>query len=337
MNADQALQKLVSIMRRCHYSYSTEQNYSSWVRRYIGFLKTDKHGQTSEEKFQRFLSHLAREGVAASTQNQAFNAIIFFYKHVVEKPLGEVKALRAQGGHHERTAPTRSQMKAILSTVQDVHGYPIRLICFLLYGCGLRVSEPLNLRIKDVVIEEMKLIIRQAKHHKDRVVALPPALVPAIQKQMQIARTFYEYDREKGIPVTLPGLLAKKYKRAPFSWQWYWLFPSAKPCVFARDGQTYRYRVHEANVQKAVRTAARNLEIEGVVTPHNFRHAYATHLLDSGVKIKAVAQAMGHESIETTAGYDHSEPLSVPSPLELGRRQPPAPIILTSAVPLLAA
>jgi len=326
MNADAALEKLTAVLRRAHYSYSTEQTYCGWIRRYIGFLKVDRQGGTSEEKFARFLTHLAREGVSAATQNQAFNAVVFFYKHVAESPLGEVKALRARRGHRVRSAPTRPQVRELLRVIEDVHGYPTRLIAFLLYGCGLRVSEPLNLRIKDIDLENSKLTIREAKRNKDRIVNLPCALSQALSRQMVVARKFWELDQAREIPVPLPGLLAKKYKRAPFAWQWYWLFPSAKPCTHPRTGEIVRWRVHEANVQKAVREAARKLDMEGAITPHNLRHAYATHLLDSGIKMKAVAEAMGHESIQTTAGYDHSEPLNVPSPLDV--RKPVSPIFV---------
>lgn len=319
---DAEINRLREIIRRMHYSLSTEDTYVHWLRRYIGFLCGHRRiDQTAEEKFEAFLTHLARDGVSASTQNQAFNAIRFYYEQVRRQKLGDIKALRAKRGVHIRTAPTRGQVKEILRLVEDVHGYPTRLICFMLYGCGMRVTEPLNLRIKDIDLENSRIYIRQAKGGKDRVVNMPCKLANAIIHQMTIARSFWECDKANGTPVALPGLLGKKYKHAGLYWQWYWLFPSRKTCVCRRSGATVRWRCHENNVQKAVRNAARQLELDGVVTPHNLRHSYATHLLDAGAKMTAVAEAMGHESIETTAGYDHSEPLSVPSPLEI-REQP---------------
>jgi integron integrase len=316
---DTEIERLRSVIRMKHYSYATEDNYVQWLKRYIGFLLSFGHRELpAERKFEAFLSHLANnERVSASTQNQAFNAIRFYYENVRHEKLGDIKALRAKRPAHMRTAPTRSQVREILRRVQDVHGYPTRLISFLLYGCGLRVSEPLNLRIKDVDVENSRLFIRDAKGGKDRVVSLSCKLTNALIHQMKIARTFWEYDKANGIPVAMPGLLGKRHKNAGFYWQWYWVFPSRKPCVCRRSGATVRFRCHEANVQKAVRAAASQVELEGVVTPHNLRHSYATHLLDAGAKMTAVASAMGHQSIETTAGYDHSEPLSVPSPLDL--------------------
>lgn len=325
MNEEKALCKLVEVLRRAHYGLSTERCYVGWVRRYVGWLRKVRPVGSSEEKFAGWLTMLAKEGVSASTQNQAFNAVVFFYRHVLEAPLGNVKALRARRGARERTAPTRGQVRELLRLVEDVHGYPTRLIVFLLYGCGLRVSEPLNLRIKDLDFENGAIMVREGKRNKDRVVRMPRTLMRPLWDQVQRARLVWQADRAAGVPVPLPGLLARKYPRAPFSWQWFWLFPSAKPCRHPRTGETVRWRVHEANVQKAVRFAAQKLDFDGVITPHNLRHSYATHLLDAGVKMTAVAEAMGHESIETTAGYDHSEPLSVPSPMDIPRLAGPVP------------
>ena len=159
MNESSAIQRLVEIIRRKHLSLSTEQTYCGWVRRFIGFLRTDHHGKTSEERFERFLTHLAREGVSASTQNQAFNAVRFFYENVLGQKLSDISALRAKRGKRERHAPSREQVKAILDNAKDVHGYPTRLIVRMLYACGLRVSEPLNIRIKDIDLDNSLSLI----------------------------------------------------------------------------------------------------------------------------------------------------------------------------------
>jgi integrase len=295
---------------------STEESYCGWVRRFIGFLRSDRGGVGSEERFERFLSGLAREGVAASTQNQAFNAIRFFYGEVLKQELKDVNALRARRPARLRVAPGREAVRALMGDVRDVHGYPTRLIVRMLYGCGLRVNEPLNLRIKDVDFENSRLVIREAKRHKDRVVALPCSLVEDLREQVRVARRFYELDQVRRVPVPLPGLLSRKYRNAPFSWSWYWVFPSARPCEHPRTGEVVRWRVHEANVQLAVRESAARMSL-GVITPHHLRHAYGTHALEMGNSIKAIQNAMGHESMETTAGYLHADGLGVSSPLEV--------------------
>jgi integrase len=180
---------------------------------------------------------------------------------------------------------------------------------------GLRVSEPLNLRVKDVLLGESRLIIRGAKNGKDRVVALPCSLAPDLSAQLQFARGVWEMDQRQGIPVQLPGLLSAKYPHWQHAWSWAFVFPSRNTCPHPRTGQVVRYRCHEANVQRCVRAAARPLGL--AITPHHLRHAYATHNMNRGVPIKALAEAMGHATIETTAGYCHAEACSVPSPLEL--------------------
>lgn len=184
----------------------------------------------------------------------------------------------------------------------------------MLYGCGLRVAEPLNLRIKDVNLDGSCLCIRGAKGGKDRVVSLPPSLVPELAQQMEFARALWSRDRQNAIPVMLPQGLARKYPEYRFCWPWAWLFPAHHTCRHPSTGALVRYRMHEANVQRAVKWARRKLGIS--VLPHELRHGYATHCLERGTNPRAIQQAMGHKSLETTMGYLHAESLSVVSPLE---------------------
>lgn len=312
MTPDQALNRLREVVRRKHFALSTEQAYCHWLVRFMAFLPSCPKGDSSEEKVEAFLSSLARSGVSASTQNQAFNALVFFYRAAVGIPLGNVDALRAKRPAQIRQAPTVEETWALLAAVKDVHGYPTRLIVHLLYGSGLRVSEPLNLRIRDVCLRESRLLIRAAKGGKDRVVALPCSLAAGIRDQIESARVTWKRDVAAGLPVALPGLLAKKYPRSAFAWEWAWLFPSHSDCVHPRTGERVRWRCHEANVQRAVRAAS-----GGAVKPHELRHGFATHSLNRGVNPRAIQQVMGHASLETTMGYLHAEVLSVPSPLDL--------------------
>lgn len=261
-----------------------------------------------------FLTQLAHQDVSASTQTQAFNSLLFFYREVLKVEVGKVDSLRAKKPVHLRYAPEQHEVKALLAGCQDVGGYPTRLIVKLLYGCGLRVSEPLNLRVKDVLLAESKLVICGAKGGKDRFVSIPCSLVPELKAQLAHAKALAEKDRLAGVPVALPGLLAKKYPPWQFSPKWAFLFPSHQTCPHPRTGQTVRYRVHEANVQRCVRAAARPLGLD--LTPHHLRHAYATHCLNGGQNPRAIQQAMGHSQLETTMGYLHAEAMSVRSPLE---------------------
>jgi integron integrase len=316
MNLKNVLQRTKEIIRRKHYSYSTEETYCGWIARYSAWLKKQPSGLSSEHKLERFVTALAKQRVSASTQNQAFNAIRFLYVEVLNIKLGDVNGLRARREATIRYAPSKDETRAILQAVRDTHGYPTRLIVHLLYGAGLRVSEPLNLRIKDVCIADSRLIVRGGKGGKDRAVSLPCALIPAIKSQVKLARSMWERDAANGVPVPLPGRLDKKYPSSRFAWQWYWIFPSSSTCRHPRTGETVRWRCHEANVQRCVKAAASECDLGGVVTPHCLRHAYATHAMQQGAFVRDVQLSMGHVSLETTMGYLHAESGRVASPLE---------------------
>jgi integron integrase len=325
MNLIFAIEQLRCVLRRQHKALSTESNYLFWLRRYVKALGGMPDSLSSELKVERFLTGLARhQDVSASTQNQALNAILLFYKEVLGKPLQGIDALRAKRPPHLRHAPTVTETQALLQTVPDIAGYPTNLVARLLYGCGLRVAEPLNLRIKDVNLERLALFIVGAKGGKDRVVPLPPSLASELAHQIEFARAVWLRDQQNHIPLMLPHQLARKYPDYQFAWPWAWLFPAHHPCIHPRTGIRVRYRMHEANVQRAVKLARRKLGFS--VLPHELRHGYATHCLERGVNPRAIQQVMGHASLETTMGYLDAENLSVPSPLEtiLTAKLPPA-------------
>jgi len=301
--------RAVDLLRLQRKALTTERTYLHWMGSYIDFLSD--HGREfadSRSRLEAFLTRLAHRGCAASTQNQAFNALLYLYEQVLQEKLPEVRALRAKRPSTHRTALSREITLQLLDAVHDMAGYPTRLLARLLYGCGLRVSEPLNLRIKDVDLSSSKLIIRGAKGGKDRVVMLPCSLTAQLQTQMKHARAIWERDQVAGLPVEVPGELARKYPRAPHSWQWAWLFPSRTSCLHPRTGQRVRYRMHEANVQRAMKAAARTLGLESLATPHILRHCYATHQLDLGCNIRDLQTALGHSHVETTMLYTAAEP-----------------------------
>ncbi len=214
-----------------HLSVNTEKTYTQWLARYGAFLR-EQHclPDTTEEKMEAFLTRLARTGMSGATQNQAFNALLFFYREVLKQDLGPVDSLRAKRAESIRYCPSQSEVSQLLAAVSDVYRYPTRLITHLLYGCGLRVSEPLNLRIKDLDLKQSRLYIHQAKGNKGRVVLFPTCLRDPLERQLAVARDRAEKDRANAIPVALPGLLAKKYPWAARSERWAWLFPSHTIC-----------------------------------------------------------------------------------------------------------
>jgi integron integrase len=323
MNEIQAIERMRQVIRRQHKALATEDAYVLWLRRYMKALRHMPPGLSSEKRRETFLTDLAVEhDVSASTQNQAFNALLYFYMNVLDQSLGNVNALRASRPVHERHAPAPAETHALLQTVGNHGGYPTNLIARMLYGCGLRVSVPLNLRIKDIDLDRRRLCIRGAKGGNDRVVALPLSLIPELTRQIQAARVVWQRDKQDRMPLMLPHRLAKKYPEYQFSWGWAWLFPAHNPCRDPRSGTIVRYRVHEANVQRAVKHASRELGIS--VLPHELRHAFATDCLERGTNPRAIQMAMGHKSLETTMGYTHAEALSVYSPLDTLLIQPPA-------------
>jgi integron integrase len=292
-------------IRLLHFAHSTEQAYCGWVGRYYDFCLTLPRAWAPERKAEAFLSHLAvKAGVAARTQNQALAALLFLYGDVMGKPLGNIAALRAKKPVHERTAPSREQVRALRLAVKDRPNFPARLLVDLLYGCGLRVSEPLELRVKDVLWSENQLVIRAAKGGKDRRVPIPAGCAEPLRVQLERARQVWESDRKHtpSVGVSLPHQLARKYPSAPRTWQWFWVFPAAGHCTHPRTGEIVRYHLLHDLLQRAVREAAIQTGLDGLITPHVLRHAYATH---SREPIEALRQLMGHVSIETTSGYMH--------------------------------
>jgi integrase len=316
MTTPQAVEKMRAVIRLRHLAPATESAYCGWLARFGRFVaERCQSDWTPAQKMEAFLTQIAQQDVSASTQNGAFNALLFFYREVLQVEVGKVNSLRAKKEVHLRYAPERSEVMAMIAALKDEADYPTSLIVKLIYGCGLRVTEPLNLRVKDVLLEDSKLVLCGAKGGKDRFVSLPCSLVPELRAQLAFARSVAEKDRLGKLPVKLPGLLATKYPHWQFSPKWAFLFPAHRPCEFR--GQVVRWRIHEANIQRAVRKAARPLGLD--ITPHHLRHAYATHCLNGGQNPRAIQQAMGHAHLETTMGYLHAEALSVRSPLEGGR------------------
>jgi len=303
-------------VRSIHFAYSTEQTYCHWTARYYSYCLRLPWSMPPEKKAEAFLSYLAT-GVrlSARSQNQAFSALLFLYKEVLHRPLGGVDALRAKDYRHERTAPSRDQVQALRRAVVDRPHTPSRLLVDLLYGCGLRVKEPLELRIQDILWEENHLVIRAAKGFKDRRVPLPKCCIEPLRAQVTQASKVWEFDRQKHpeVGVTLPNSLERKYPTAAFSRQWFWVFPAAEHCRSPYTGKPVRYHLLHDALQRVVREAATRIGLQDFITPHVLRHAFATHSRES---IEALRQLMGHVSIETTSGYRHAVVDKATNPLD---------------------
>lgn len=317
MKRSEAVEKMKAVIRRKHLALATEDNYCHWLRRFLEWVSSHPSCPVDPAKrMEGFLSDLARSDVAASTQNQAFSAVLFFYRHVLGQEPGRVDALRAKRPQFLHHAPAKPDVLRLLDAVQDTPLYPYRLIACLIYGAGLRVSEPLCIRIRDIDLGSRRLVIRQAKQHKDRLVPIPSVLVDPITRQISAARVVWHRAVAAQVPVKLPHQLGKKYRSAGFEFPWFWLFPAAESCADPRTGDRVWWRCLESGVQKAVRRAAVSAGLGSSITPHHLRHAWATHAIDAGASVRDLQAILGHRSLETTMIYVHPEIERVQSPLD---------------------
>lgn len=311
------IERMRDVIRRQHLAYSTEQSYIGWVVRYHSYAQKLPRELASEKKFEAFLTMLAREReVSATTQNQAFNAIVYLYKHVLERPLGDVSALRAKRSTFARHCPSPAEVVALLRALQDTATLPARLICGVMYGAGTRVNETLDLRLKDVRLTEGYFVIRAPKHGCDRWAKIPSILVPHLRRQIDHARRVFAQDQERNppLPLQIPGALARKYKNSPFSIGWMYLFPAPRPLRDPRNGRMVRWHVPDWDVQRACKAASAAAGLIAPVTPHCLRHAFATHFNGD---LRDLQELLGHKSLETTSIYRHPQIERSVSPLDL--------------------
>lgn len=302
-------------------AYKTRQSYRTWIVKYLRFLDTPtaRSIDVSERKFEVFLSAMADprlEAYSKVSQEQAFYAVLFLYKHVFGKELQGVDALRARKKSRERYCPTETEVFAMLRQLRNTPTYNIRLLVGLLAGCGLRVSEGCQLRIKDVDLARGTITVFEGKGDKDRQVTIPEILLPSLTKQIARATALAEIDIAERQPVQLPGRLAVSRPAWQFQARWHFLFPSPSPCAHPDTGKIVRWCIGPSIIQRAVKDAAERAGVEGKVTPHCLRHFFISELLDSGQSIKRVAEAAGHTDIRTTAGYARKDCLGIKSPLD---------------------
>lgn len=291
-------------IRKKHYSYRTEQAYVHWIKRYIFFNDKKHPKEMGEKEIARFISHLAiNRSVAASTQNQALNAIVFLYKQVLHMELGDFGYMeRAKKPKKLPVVMTKEEVEKVLGFIYGTKA----LMAKLLYGCGLRLMECLRLRVKDIDFDMNQVIVRDGKGHKDRVTMLPEALKPLLKDHLEKVKVIHKNDLKANLgEVQLPFALAKKYKNAAREWYWQYVFPSDKISRDPRTGRKGRHHVDESGLQKAVKTAARKAGIPKPVSPHIFRHSFATHLLEAGYDIRTVQELLGHKDVSTTMIYTH--------------------------------
>ena len=311
---------LVDRLRLKHYQWKTEQTYRDWANRFVQWRGKVGLDGASAEDVKGFLTYLASErDVAASTQRQALNALVFLFREVIGAEPGDLSGFQAsRRPTRVPTVLTEAECKLLFAELEGT----AQIMAKLTYGAGLRVTELIRLRIQDIDFDRGIVTVRAGKGGKDRVTVLPEALKVPLSRHFIDLREVYERDREAGVPgVWLPSVVEHKIPKAGASWSWQWVFPSRQLAVDPRSGVQRRHHVSDAAFQIAIRKAADKAGIAKRVTPHTLRHSFATHLLQAGHDIRTVQELLGHAKVETTMIYTHvlNKPgVSVRSPLDTG-------------------
>ena len=291
-------------MRTRHLALRTEQAYLHWLRRYVEFHDRKHPRELGAPDVEEFLTHLAvRRKVSAATQSQALQALLFLYRHVLGIELPWLDGItRASQPRRLPVVLSRAEVRALLAQLQ---GTPW-LVASILYGSGLRLTEGLRLRVKDLALERGELVVREAKGGKDRVTMLPATLERAVRSHLERLRAWYDEERRLARPgVTLPAALARKYPQAAARWGWQYLFPAATLCRDPYTGELTRHHLHEKVVQRAVQAAVLRAGLAQPASCHTLRHSFATHLLEDGYDIRTVQELLGHSDLKTTMIYTH--------------------------------
>jgi len=312
------LDQVREVIRKKHYSIRTEQAYVQWIRRFILFHGKRHPKDMGEKEISQYISHLATHGkVAASTQNQALNALVFLYKHVLQMELGDFGHMeRAKRPKRLPTVLNKEEVARVLTAISGTYG----LMAKIIYGCGLRLMECVRLRVKDVDFERNQITVRDGKGMKDRTTMLPEQLKSFLSEHLRRVKILHEKDLKNGLgQVYMPFALERKYPKAAREWGWQYAFPSERITADPRSGKMRRHHISESGLQKAVRTAARTAGILKPVSPHTLRHSFATQLLEANYDIRTVQELLGHKDVSTTMIYTHvinKDGMGVQSPFD---------------------
>ena len=299
------LERAREILRLKHYSIRTEKAYIGWMRRYLMFHNKRHPREMGVPEIEAFLSHLAiNDNVAGSTQNQAFNALLFLYEKVLNISLKNEKidALRARKKVNLPVVMSKEEVKQVITLMKGER----QIMAKLLYGSGLRLMECVRLRVHDLDFNMNEITVRDGKGNKDRITLFPETIQPLLREHLERIKLIHEKDLADGYGrVYLPYALERKYSNANKEWGWQYVFPAGN---ISRDPRSVEYRRHhvdESSLQKAVKQSARKTEITKKISPHTFRHSFATHLLMDGVDIRSIQELLGHKDVSTTMIYTH--------------------------------
>ena len=302
--ASQFMTEVRTAIRLRHYSKRTEQTYCQWIRRYILFHNKKHPKDMNESHVEEFLSHLAQQKqVAPATQNSALNAISFMYKEVLRKELGEYNNfVRAK---NKKKLPVFLSQEEIVRFFQHI-SEQYKLPAALMYGSGLRLMETVRLRYKDINLKKLCITVIDGKGGKDRVVTLSKKTANLLAIQMKKIEAIHLQDQSNNVPgVYIPFALERKFPKAATSLAWQYLFPSAHLSKDKRTNIVRRHHIDESSLQKAVKKAINDANINKPASCHSLRHSFATHLLERGADIRTVQEQLGHTDVKTTQIYTH--------------------------------
>ena len=298
------LVQIRQVIRVKHYSLRTEESYINWIKRFT-FFHNKKHPiEMGEKEIREFITHLAKnEKVSGSTQNQALCAMVFLYKNVLKKELeNTISIYWAKRPKKLPVVFSKNEAIAVLNKLKGTHW----LVGMLLYGSGLRLSESLELRVKDIDFDYNQIIVRDAKGEKDRSTMLPQKIIKPLKEHLEKVKIIHENDLKNGFgTVYLPYAIERKYLNAKFEWNWQHFFPATKISTDPRSGVQRRHHLYDTVIQKAIKQAIRDAGITKHASCHTFRHSFATHLLESGYDIRTIQELLGHNNVETTMIYTH--------------------------------
>ncbi|HLO15228.1 MAG TPA: integron integrase [Anaerolineales bacterium] len=306
-------------LRNRHYSLRTENTYIGWVRRYILYHNKRHPREMGVAEINDFITHLVNQKtISASTQNQAISAILFLYRNVLNIELDE-KALVPIRPTKPKRVPTvlsRNEAKKVIANMDGVH----KIMVQLMYGSGLRLMEVMRLRVKDLDFANRQIIVRDGKGENDRVTMFPDVLFEPLRLHLKQVKAQHELDLAMGYgTVYLPYALDRKYPNASREFAWQYVFPAPDLSIDPLSGVVQRHHLNESGLQKAVKQAVKRTQIDKPVSPHTFRHSFATHLLENGYDIRTVQELLGHKDVKTTMIYTHvlqRGGMAVKSPLD---------------------
>lgn len=299
------LRKLKECILTRHYSKKTLSTYAMWVKQFRDFLKNGDPANVTAEDAAGFFTYLATvKKVAASTQNQAFNALLFLFKHVFKREFeGFDGVVRAKRSNYIPMVLSREEVDAVFACLKHPHN----LIVKLLYGCGLRRFEVVNIRVNCLNFDAGMLTVHDGKGKKDRVVPLPQSIIPELKLQVNRVRSQLVRDNDSGFDgVFMPEAMSRKFKNAAKELPWQWLFPARNFTLVPDTEELRRYHAHEAKLSFAIKTASMKAGLTKRVTAHTFRHSFASHLLENNYDIRTIQELLGHSDVKTTMIYTHT-------------------------------